>query len=224
MFSLLGTTNRRAVEICASDGIECNAANLIINHGWQALLVDGDADLVARGNSFYAANRNTWVSPPQMATAWVTTDNVCDLVTKHGFGGAIDLLSLDLDGNDYWIWKSLGTILPRVVVLEFNPHCGPEASVTRSVRGELPPGSLVRPYRCGASLPAFVGLGRALGYRLIGVQSLGFNAFFVRKGIGEDLLPEQSATDCFQRNERLRRWHPSWLDEIVSGPDPWETV
>src|SRR5580692_993562 len=54
IFSLLGTTNRRVVEISAGDGIECNAANLIINHGWRGLLVDGDSEQIARGRAFYS--------------------------------------------------------------------------------------------------------------------------------------------------------------------------
>ena len=81
-----------------------------------------------------------------------------------------------------------------------------------------------QPYRCGASLPAFVNLARAKGYRLIGVQSLGFNAFFMRNGVGEKLFPERSATECFEQNERLRGWEPGWLETILSGPEPWVDV
>jgi hypothetical protein len=224
LFSILGTTNRRVVEICAGDGIECNAANLIINHGWRGLLFDGDADQVARGKSFYATNRNTWVAPPTFVDSWLTAANVSDLVAAHGFSGPIDLLSLDLDGNDYWIWDALTAVTPRVVVLEFNAACGPERSVTMSYKPDYRMDLTVQPYRCGASLPAFVKLGRAKGYRLVGVQSLGFNAFFVRNGVGDDLLPELSPRQCYERNERLKEWTPAWLDAILSGKEAWEDV
>ncbi len=53
IFTLIGMMNRRAVEICAGDGIECNTANLIINHGWTALLFDGNSQLIERGKAFY---------------------------------------------------------------------------------------------------------------------------------------------------------------------------
>jgi len=224
LFALVGTTNRKVVEICAGDGFECNAANLIINHGWRGLLVDGDADLVARGTAFYATCRNTWVSPPQLLQAWITSENVGQVVERSGFNGPIDLLSLDLDGNDYWIWKALDSVQPRVVVLEFNAACGPDACVAMSYRPDYRLDLTVQPYRCGASLGAFTKLARTRGYRLVGVQSRGINAFFVRVGLGEDVLPERSVRECYEQNEQLKRWRPQWLDSILSGPEPWESV
>ena len=224
LFSLIGTVNRRAVEICAGDGIECNAANLIVNHGWQGLLFDGDSEQVGRGNAFYAACRTTWASPPTFVSAWITAENVNALVSSHGPIGPVDLLSLDIDGNDYWVWKALDCIEPRVVVLEFNGACGPDRSVAMSYVPDYRLDLATQPYRCGASLPAFVKLGRSKGYRLVGVQSLGFNAFFVRDGIGADVLPEVSARECYERTERLRNWHPGALDTILSGTERWEHV
>jgi hypothetical protein len=224
IFSLLGTTNRRVVEICAGDGIECNAANLIINHGWRGLLLDGDAEQVARGRAFYSTCRNTWVSPPTFVNTWITAENVDALIASNGFNGPIDLLSLDVDGNDYWLWNALSCISPAVVVLEFNANCGPERAVTMSYNPDFRLDVTVQPYRCGASLPAFVKLGRAKGYRLVGVQSLGFNAFFIRDGLGEALLPERSVRECYDRTERLREWAPAWLDTILSGTQAWEDV
>jgi hypothetical protein len=224
IFSLLGTANRRVVEICAGDGIECNAANLIIHHGWQGLLVDGDADQVARGAAFYSTCRNTWISPPRFVHAWITAENVDALVASHGFAGPIDLLSIDVDGNDYWIWKALTCVTPRVVVLEFNAALGPRESLTISYQPDFRLDLSVQPYACGASLPAFAKLAREKGYRLVGVQSLGFNAFFVRDGLGEALLPEQSVGECFDRTERLSDWSPARLDAMLSGPRKWERV
>ena len=217
VFSLIGVTNRRVVEICAGDGVECNAANLIINHGWRGLLIDGDPALVARGRSFYSTNRDTWSAPPIIKDAWITVDNINSVVGDAGFHGPIDLLSLDIDGNDYWIWNALTCIEPRVVVLEFNAGCGPDRSVTMSYRSDYRLDVTRQPYRCGASLPAFVKLARMKGYRLVGVQSLGFNAFFVRDGLGVDLLPERSPRECYAQNERLKDWNLSALDTIVSG-------
>jgi len=115
IFPLLGTTNRRVIEICAGDGIECNSANLIINHGWRGLLVEGDAEQVARGTAFYGSCRTTWAAPPLWVNRWVTAENVSGLVADNGFGGPVDLLSLDIDGNDYWIWQAVGCVNPRVV-------------------------------------------------------------------------------------------------------------
>ena len=224
IFSLIGTTNRRVVEICAGDGIECNAANLLVNHGWQGLLIDGDAEQLARGRDFYSTCRTTWVSPPTLLNAWVTAENVNALVAGQGFTGPIDLLSMDIDGNDYWVWTALACVSPRVVVLEFNAGCGPERSVSMSYAPDYRVDLAAPLHRCGASLPAFVKVARQKGYRLVGIQSLGFNAFFVKDGLGESLLPGRSARECYERTPRMVGWTPAWLDEILSGKETWEDV
>ncbi|PWK57354.1 hypothetical protein C8K44_1531 [Aminobacter sp. AP02] len=159
-----------------------------------------------------------------MAGQWISAENINDLVISNGFSGPIDLLSLDLDGNDYWIWQALNCIQPRVVVVEFNTSCGPEKSVSMSYKVDYRLDLSVQPYRCGASLAAFAKLARAKGYRLVGVQSLGFNAFFVRDELGEELLPERSTQDCFQSNDRMRGWTPAQLEMIISGNEKWEEV
>ena len=223
-FSLIGTTTKRVVEIGAGDGLECNAANLIINHGWQGLLIDGDPGSVARGRASYSTLADTWVAPPMFKHAWVTMENVDSVVSSQGFDGPIDLLSLDIDGNDYWIWKGLTCICPRVVVLEFNASCGPDESLAMSYRADYRLDLTQGPYRCGASLPAFAKLAKTKGYRLVGIQSLGFNAFFVRDGVGEELLPEKTSRECFEQNERLKAWQPDWLEAILSGAEPWTEV
>jgi len=216
LFSLVGTTNRRVVEICAGAGIECNAANLIINHGWRGLLFDGDPNLIALGRDFYSKCRTTFNRPPTLVSAWITAENVNELVAS--FAGPVDLLSLDLDGNDYWIWKALDVISPRVVIAETNSHWGPEKAVAMSYNPDYRLDFSKQPFRCGASLPAFVKLAKTKGYRLVGTHSLNFNAFFVKDGIGEDLLPEVTPQEC------LSLWTPALLEAVISGKEPWEEV
>ena len=224
LFSVLGTTGRRVVEICAGEGTECNAANLIINHGWQGLLFDGDPDNVARGTTFFGTHPNTRISPPRFVHAWITAENVNSLVSQAGFAGPIDLLSMDVDGNDYWLLGALTCVQPSVVVVEFNAACGPHRAVAMGYSPGYRLDYAVTPYRCGASLGAFTKLARSRGYRLVGVQSNGFNAFFVRNGLGDQLLPERSPEDCYRLNQRLAGWHPTQLDQILAGPEPWEDV
>ncbi len=224
LFSLLGTTNRRVVEICAGDGLECNSANLVINHGWQGLMMDGDADNIARGRSFYATCRTTWVSPPTMVQAWITAENINELIRGNGFSGPVDLLSLDIDGNDYWVWKAIDVIEPRAVVLEFNPGLGPERRTSIAYDPDFRLDLTQQPSRCGASLAAFEALGRSKGYRLVGAQSFGFNAFFVRDGLGETPLPGITPLQCFSEIERLRSWNPGWLEALMTGPQAWVDV
>lgn len=199
LFSLIGTTNRKAVEVCAGDGIECNTANLIVNHGWNALLFDGNEENIRRGQQFYSTCKTTRFWPPTLVNAWITAENINSLIVDNGFEGEIDLLSLDLDGMDYWIWKAINCINPRVVVLEYNSLWGSEHTVTVPYKADF--GAEHNEFGVdygGASLPAFVKLGREKGYRLVGCQFYGFNAFFVRSGIGEDIFPEIPASKCFE--------------------------
>src|SRR5205085_5986038 len=76
IFSLIGKTNRKVVEACVDNGIECNAANLIINHGWTALLFEGNAEQVNRGKRFYARHKDTRIFPPTFVHAWIDAENI----------------------------------------------------------------------------------------------------------------------------------------------------
>jgi hypothetical protein len=198
IFALIGTTNKKCLEIGAGDGIECNTANLIINHGWIGLLFDGNENNVRLGKEFYASSKDTFTWPPKIVHAWVTAKNINELIMSNGFEGDIDLLSVDLDGVDYWVWKKIECVRPRVVVTEFNNLWGPHKSVTVPYSDNFQ--TEYTEYGCdyaGASLAAFVKLAKTKGYRLVGCQRYGFNAFFILDGIAEDIFPEVSSSQCF---------------------------
>lgn len=201
IFSLIGTSNKLCVEICAGDGIECNTANLLINHGWYGLLVDGDEKQVNRGKEFYSNCHDTYVFPPKFVHSWVTASTVNDMITDAGFAGTIDLLSIDIDGMDFWIWKAIEAVRPRVVVVEYQDILGPMLSLTVPYRDDFTardyPMTHGMPNYCGASLRAFVKLAKEKGYRLVGTNRYGYNAFFIINGEGEDFLPEISVESCF---------------------------
>lgn len=205
IFSLIGTTNKRCVEACAGDGIECNTANLVVNHGWLGLMFDGNERNVKRGNYFYKTMRSTSVWSPRFVKAWITAENINTLIESNGFSGEIDLLSLDMDGVDWWVWKALTVVQPRVVVLEYKHIWGPDASVTVPYSPDFYAGKDGKSvYYNGASLAAFVKLARERNYRLIGVERLGFNAFFLRNDIGMDIFPEVSPQACF--DHPMNQW------------------
>lgn len=217
IFTLIGTTDRRAVEICAGAGSECNSANLVIHHGWQGLLVDGSESNVLQGRAFFAARPETRINGPVFAHAWVDRKSVNGLLQAHDVTGEVDLLSVDIDGVDYWIWDAITVISPRVVVVEVNLTMS-ESSVTVPYKpgfraqwialaeqpgGQRPEGLHEREdfysrfaVYAGASLPAFVKLARRKGYRLVGTNTIGFNAFFMRDDVGLDHFPEVSAESC----------------------------
>ena len=201
-FQLLAHIQKKCVEICAGDGVECNTANLIINHGWHGLLIDGDKELVKKGTRFYRSNSNTRVYPPILCHSWITRDNVNEVLANNGFTGDVDLLSIDMDGVDYWIWEAITCISPLVVVVEYQDILGPEMSCTvpysDSFNAYEYPTTAGMPNFCGASLSAFVKLARAKGYRLVGCNRYGYNAFFVKNPFGVHELPEIKAVECFK--------------------------
>lgn len=201
IFSLLGLTNRKLVEICCGNGAESNTANLLINHRCVGLLFDGDAQLVEQARSFYAANPSTRIWPPKILHQWVTAENVSASLANNDFTGEIDLLSIDIDGIDYWLWKALDVISPRVVVTEINHLWGPEISVTVPYSPDFKAvftdfGSEY----AGASIAAFMKLATQKGYRLVGGNAIGTNVFFVRNDLTNSWLPAVTPESLF--------WHP----------------
>lgn len=193
IFALVGTTNKRVIEICAGDGIQCMAANLIVNHGWDGLLFDGDLKNIERGKTFYSQNSLTWIHQPKLCQAWITTNNVNELIEKNGFTGEIDLLSVDLDGNDYWILKALNNINPRVVICETHNVIPSDLSLSIPYDPEFFIGKNgMHKDFTSASLLAFNKLLKEKGYRLVGAHRHGFNAIFIRNDVGEEYFPEVS--------------------------------
>jgi hypothetical protein len=223
IFALIGMTNRTVVEVCAGDGIQCNATNLIINHQWQGLLFDGSVPNINKGRRFYAKHPDTSSRPPVLVDAWITPDNINGLIEKNGFHGEIDLLSLDMDGMDYWVLRAIECIQPRVIVLETVSPWGAERSITVPYQADFVATWIEGLPYCGASLPAFVKLLKGRGYRLVGMEGLGFNAFFVLNGLGEDVLPEVTATSCSHEvsyflPEALRLERAAGLERLRSRP------
>jgi hypothetical protein len=224
VFSVVGGGPRNAVEICAGLGIECNSANLVINQGWDALLFDGNEDYIARGKEFYRTCLETSVRPPMLVQAWVTAENVDALIAERGYRGEIGLLSIDLDGMDYWIWDAIRGISPRLVLVEFNPVWGPDLSVSVPYDPDFKIDSSKTPYYCSASLAAYCKLAKEKGYRLIGVQRFGFNAFFLRNDLGQDVFPAVSPAECFRTTPALQGWGPHWIPSVAERPEFGKTT
>lgn len=193
-----GAGKRRLVDIGASDGVAGNACNLIVNHGFEALLIDGSERLIRAGERFYSRAPLVFNNRPTFARSLVTKGNVAGTLRQHGFDGAIDVLSLDIDGNDLHVLEAADNVRPRIVVLEFNNIFGPDESMTvpydegavqRFIDGYM---------YGGASLAAFAKLLGRRGYRLVGVDPSGQDAYFVDEACPSRYLPARSLDECFQ--------------------------
>jgi hypothetical protein len=163
IFSRIGTTSKTCVEFGAWDGLHfANAANLWTN-GWRGILIECDPE------KFAALQRNTEGHDCLCIQAMVghgPQDGLERLLERHGVRGSIDLLSIDIDGDDYYIFRSLEHLRPRVVVVEYNP------TIPADVDLFADPGSYF-----GCSVGALVRLGRERGYGLVCLTDT--NAFFV---------------------------------------------
>lgn len=207
IFSVIGSGNKKCIEIGAQKGIECNTANLIINHAWQGLLLDTNSQAVEVGQMFYRLNFNTKGFAPVFINKKVTRKNINTIIQQGGFNGEIDLLSLDIDGVDYWVLEALSVVRPRVIVVEYNNNIPPDKSWTIPYSNSFDIRNDIHNKKdkifYGASLLAFVKLAKKKGYRLIGCNWRNFNAFFMRKDIAKRAFPEVAVGDCFYNSLAL---------------------
>jgi hypothetical protein len=180
IFRRVGTTNCFFVEIGCGSGTENNTRLLLEDRGWSGLWVDAVSTNVEEARCL---NRGRSV---RIREEWVTRDNVPNVFESEHVPSDFDLLVIDIDGNDYWVWQALSAYRPRVVVIEYNA-------------AYLPGRRWIMPYNphhrfdgtrhYGASLDALVELGERLGYWLVGCESVGINAFFVRRElVGEKFI------------------------------------
>ena len=161
LFSKIGTTNKFCVEFGVENGAECNTRYLREKKNWTGLLMDGGG-----------------TQPSCIKKEFITSDNINDLFKKYNVPKTFDLLSIDIDGNDYWVWKSLDTnYIPRVVVIEYNAKIPPSESKTIAYD---PAFRWDGSDYYGASLGALVKLAQTKGYTLAGCERQGVNAFFIR--------------------------------------------
>lgn len=166
------------VEFGVEDYRESNTRFLLLNQNWTGLVIDASGPNVAaiRSDDIY------WRYDLTAVCAFVEISNINQILTDHGVTGDTGLLSVDIDGNDYWIWRAIDAISPRIVICEYNGLFGPRAAVTVPHQsGFHRPAAHYSGLYAGASLAALAHLGESKGYCLIGTNIAGNNAFFVRR-------------------------------------------
>ncbi len=205
IFSVLGMNHKTFVEIGSDDGINSNCANLAFNFGWHGLYIDGNAKGIERGKKFYARYPHPFSHSPKFICAKVTRENINELVKQGGLNGDIGLLSVDIDGNDYWVWDALEIVQPQVVIIETHIEFGYNNIVVPYDANYMYPGK--HPEYHGASPVAMVNLGKKKGYRLVGANELGFNFIFIKNGLADELIPEVSIESVLQ--------HPSVIESFT---------
>ncbi|TAK86018.1 MAG: hypothetical protein EPO20_09500 [Betaproteobacteria bacterium] len=189
IFARIGTTNRVFVEIGVQDGLECNTTYLLLK-GWSGHWIEANAkDAAAIRQKFSTPLENQQLKLEQVR---VTAENVESTLREAGAPSQFDFLSIDIDGNDYWVWKSMERFSPRVVAIEYNALFG---SSVRWVMKYKPSHVWDGSSYFNASLSSLGRLGESKGYCLVGCNFHGVNAFFVRRDVVGGLFCEPFTAD-----------------------------
>ncbi len=181
------------VEFGVENYRESNTRFLLLNNNWRGLVLDGSQKSIDQIRSDDTYWRHSLIAK----CAWISRDNINDLLRDSGFSGEIGLLSIDIDGNDYWVWEKLDVVDPVITIVEYNSVFGPELAVTIPYDEKF-----VRHHAhysgqfWGASLAALELLAKRKGYSLVGCNSAGNNAHFVRNSRLNG-LPVLTAKEAF---------------------------
>jgi len=177
----IGSQTRYFVELGAGRGEQSTCALLANCLRWSGLFIESDAEAYSALESKYRPN-----SRVATRNASVTPGNVEAIFTAVGVPATFDVMSIDIDGNDYWVWQAIEAFAARVVVVEYNANLALEASVVMPTDDRH---TWDETDYFGASLGALRALGAEKGYELVHTDSTGVNAFFVRQTEARSVVP-----------------------------------
>lgn len=170
--------NKVFVEFGVENYKESNTKFLMMNNNWSGLVIDGHD----RNISYIRNSEIYWRFDLQARHNFITRENINSIISEEQITGEIGLLSIDIDGADYWVWEAITVIQPAIVIAEYNSLFGPTRTITVPYQPDF--------YRMnyhysglvfGASISSLIELGNQKGYYFVGCNEMGNNAFFVKK-------------------------------------------
>lgn len=177
------------IEFGVEDYKESNTRFLLHNNNWKGLIIDGSEKHIKRIKN----SDEYWKFDLTAVCSFITAENINQIFTDHHFNTPIGILSIDIDGNDYWIWKAINVIQPEIVIVEYNSVYGAERTITIPYQADFVRAKAHHSHLyAGTSLAAIVQLSEEKGYAFVGSNSAGNNAYFVRKDKLSGLLPLSS--------------------------------
>lgn len=177
LINTIDIPNPTFIEFGVSDYLESNTRFLLMNDNWTGLIMDSSKKHInfIKNSSLY------WKYHLSARTAFIQAENINSLIEAAGLKGEIGLLHIDIDGNDYWVWKALDAVTPVITIIEYNSIFGRKRPITipyeKSFQRNIAHSSNLY---YGASLLALTHLAFQKGYTFIGCNSAGNNAYFVR--------------------------------------------
>lgn len=189
LIHLVEIPNKIFVEFGVQNYEESNTRFLLINDNWKGLVLDGSQEYI----EYIKRDPIYWRYNLKAEKQFITKDNINDILINNGIQGDIGLLSVDIDGNDYWVWEAINVIQPRIVICEYNSIFGPKLKVTTPYQEDFVREKYHYSFLAyGASISALNNLAASKGYRLVAGNKAGNNVFFVR----EDLLEKSGLQEC----------------------------
>jgi len=187
--------NKIFIEIGVQDYNEANTRFLLENNDWQGVIIDSNENDINKiqKSEFY------WRNNLLAKKAFVTKDNINDLLVDLKLPEEIGILSIDIDGNDFWILKNINALKPAIIIVEYNSFFGSEYPISISYEENFCWRQSHPPSYFGASLPAFCHLLANKEYDLVGSNNAGNNAFFVRKEINIGKLSTLSCEKAYKK-------------------------
>ena len=196
IFKRIGTKSKFFVEFGVDIGIESNCHSLLLQ-GWRGLWIEGRKDAYDQIlRRFAPAIRNGKLS---VLNEFVNVKNINLILAQH-VKDELDLLSIDVDGNDWHIWNAIDGLNPRVVIIEYNGKFPPEIDWKMPYNEDHVWDGTDRQ---GASLKSLEILGRSKGYSLVGTNICGINSFFVRDDLLDDKFSSPYTAENFYNPARM---------------------
>jgi hypothetical protein len=186
LISIVKPENKLFIEFGVEDYLESNTRFLLENNNWKGLVIDGSkANIDAIKKSDYY-----WKYDLTAVASFITTENINGIISNSNFSGNIGILSIDIDGNDYWIWECIEVVDADIVIVEYNSVFGSERAISIPYQPNFVRQNAHHSYiYAGASLPALSHLANKKGYSLVGCNSAGNNAYFVKNSKLNTLKP-----------------------------------
>jgi hypothetical protein len=204
--------NKTFVEFGVENFAESNCRFLMMNDNWRGFVMDGSDKQIAAVRTL----PDIWKFDLTAKTAFVTRENVNELLASSGFDSDVGILSIDIDGNDYWILEAITALKPRVLIVEYNALFGAARNIT------VPYDARFTKYKAhhsglyfGASLGALASAAARKGYSLVATESSGVNAFFVRNDLLAGGLRARTVAEAYHdTNVRQSRGADGKLDYL----------
>lgn len=175
------------VEFGVENYTEANTRFLLVNDNWTGVVMDGSTAHI----DYIKQDDISWRFSLKAQQAFITRENINGLIRGNGIHGEIGLLSIDIDGNDYWVWEAIDVVTPAIVIVEYNHRFGSERAVAVPYSADFQRSNAHHSnIYYGASLAALCRLGSRKGYAFVGCTTAGNDAFFVRRDLKPDSIPE----------------------------------